>query len=72
LVLATTGFLKGGGFKEGHHFLLLCVDLHTISHAPFLADMKHGLQFARAGGHKRKIINVQEPTHPDLRCSRVV
>jgi len=39
LVLTTTGLLKGGGLEEGHDFCLQCVDLHTISHAPFLAYM---------------------------------
>ena len=39
MVLATTGNLEGGGLEENHDFCLLCVDLHTISNAPFLADM---------------------------------
>ena len=39
MVLATTGLLKGRGLEESHDFCLLCVDLHTISNAPFLADI---------------------------------
>jgi len=26
------------------------------------------LQFARAGGHEREVINVKQPTNPNLRC----
>jgi len=33
------GLLEGGGLEESHDFGLLCVDLHTISNTPFLADM---------------------------------
>jgi len=39
LLLATPGLLKGEGFEESHHFCVMCVDLHTNSHAPLLADM---------------------------------
>ena len=39
-VLATASLVEGGGgLKESHDFGLLCVDLHTISDTPFLADM---------------------------------
>jgi len=30
------------------------------------------LQFARAGGHEREVINVQQPTNPNLRCPIVL
>ena len=75
-MLATTGLLKGGGLEESHDFCLLSVDLHTISNAPFLADIQHaiGLQlaWALAGGHEREVINVKLPTNPDLRCPIVL
>jgi len=40
-----------GVSKKTMNYCLLCVDLHTISNAPFLVDMYHGLRLARAGGH---------------------
>jgi len=30
------------------------------------------LQFARADGHERGVINVQQPTNPNLRCPIVL
>ena len=58
-MLSTTGLLKIGGLKESHDFRLLCVDLHTISYAVFLADIYDGWNLAGAGGHKREDINVK-------------
>ena len=38
-VLATASFVEGRCLEESHDFCLLCVDLHTISDTPFLADI---------------------------------
>jgi len=58
-VLVTASLLEGGDLAETHDYYFLRVDLLTISNTPFLTDMRHGLQFARAGGHEREVINVQ-------------
>jgi len=39
LMLSPLGAEEGRGFEEGHYFCFVCINLHTISNTPLLADM---------------------------------
>jgi len=39
LMLSPPGAEEGRGFEEGHYFCFVCIDLHTNSNTPLLADM---------------------------------
>jgi len=39
LMLSPPGTEEGRGFEEGHCFCFVCINLHTISNTPLLADM---------------------------------
>jgi len=38
----------GGSFEESHYCRFVRINLHTISKALLLADVRHSLQFVRA------------------------
>jgi len=58
--------MEGGGFEKGHHFFLICVDMHMVLGFSLLADVKRGLQFARACRHEGQVANVEWSSNPDL------